>query len=315
MVEPLFFESSRATRDELTELFNFVWPTAAAIWHTRGAIESYVAGNPGVGAAAVTAKFTDGSGIHGAGNLKRIICEQSWETQQERLARVLLVDVCAVYESWLSMILADLGAGSRDRETELQSPTDATGSAGVWACIRNLTALESSVLDSAFGAALRSSRKNKKAHLDNLLRCYRYFKECRNSIVHRGAIGNQKAVDAYQEFSAVATPTSLGIKEVPAHEVITLGSPVRLRLRGVVGLSDIVVRMIHTIDAELCRSARSEVYLLHRWKKCHGSRKLLSADPVRRRRQVTKLCGALNLPAPTNHVAFEGWLREKRLVL
>lgn len=147
------------------------------------------------------------------------------------------------------------------------------------------------------------------------MRCYRYFKECRNCLVHGSGLADEKAVKAYAEFSSVSTPADLDVKEVPTHEAPVLGNPIKLHLRGVVGFSDIVMRIVSTLDAELSRSIKAEKHLKSQWMKRHGRRySVKTKDSVARSKQIQRLMKRLDLPMPKRTIELEQWLRAQQLV-
>ncbi|KXK11969.1 MAG: hypothetical protein UZ14_CFX002002549 [Chloroflexi bacterium OLB14] len=171
------------------------------------------------------------------------------------------------------------------------------------------------MLINAFYENLCSHRKNSKDKLDNLLICYRYFKECRNSIIHRDGIADEKTEEAYRNFSLIANPSDLGVKEVPIHFPIERYKPVNISLRGVVGLSDIVLRIIATIDAELSRSTNAENEFVSRWKSNITKQIQLNKLADKRRKQIVGSVLSLGFPHPTRTDQIEKFIKEHGLFL
>ncbi|ULA66381.1 MAG: hypothetical protein LZF62_50371 [Nitrospira sp.] len=317
MARPVLFEPSRGILTELTQLFDFVWPTAAAMWNLRWQVQGFIAVTPNVTNLDLHARFVQGSTIHGAGNLRGACIDKSWDDQAAQFAKFLLVDICALYESWVSQVLICLGSSKASIEKNLQFPTSIVNGRpnGIRAAIDDLTNPESSVMRLTFYDSLKSSPKNSLANLDNLLRCYRYFKECRNALIHHGGVASRQTIEAYLAFCSVATPAALDVSEVPMHQPPIPGAPIKLNLRGVVGLSNIVLRIVSTIDAELSRSVKAEQYLKNVWLSHHGRRyclKTKSSDA--RSKQIHRLIVKLGLPKPNVTTEIEQWLRHHSLV-
>ena len=315
MARPLFFEPSRGTFAELTQLYSFVWPAAAGMWNLRWQVRGFLEAAPLATNEDLLARFVRGSGIQGAGNLRGDCVAKTWDEQQRLFAKFLLVDICALFESWITQVLRCLGLPGGNAEKYLQFPTTTTRGIrkGVQAAIDDITSPESAMLRATFYDLLKSSPKNSLANLENLLHCYRFFKECRNCLAHNGGIADVRAVDAYTQFAATAA--ALDVTEVPAHEATLLAEQIRLHLRGVVGFSDIVLRIVSTLDAELSRSARSERHLKNQWLARNGRRySLKTTNAVAKSRQIQRLIGKLRLPKPTQTVALEKWLRAEQLV-
>ncbi|WP_345724855.1 hypothetical protein [Herpetosiphon gulosus] len=147
------------------------------------------------------------------------------------------------------------------------------------------------------------------------MRCYRYFKECRNCLAHKGGIADDKTEDAYKEFLVVATTTNLGVKEVPVHEPIIKGQPIKVELRGITGFCEIILKILTTLDAEFARSEKAEKEFLRRWKNAHVSPIFLTRRNIyQRENKIRGLVRKLQLPEPTTVSDLETWLLSKRLI-
>ena len=207
--------------------------------------------------------------------------------------------------------------GGKKLQKQLHFPTgiDHGKKTGVWAAIDALTTDESPILKVSFYPALLTHGKNSRHQLDNLLRAYRFFKECRNCMMHNGNLADPKAYDAYQDFAQIATKVDLELKEVPQHSPVLLGQPVKISLRGVVGLCDIIMRIVATLDAELARSKQAEREFLRRWSSRFGRRySLKTADLNLRGRQIEQLVQKLGFPRPKETGELARFLIDNKLV-
>jgi hypothetical protein len=302
-----FFAASRNALDAITRLYDFVWPTAAAIWNLRWQVAGYNQVRDGTTTVEeLKARFVEGSGIHGA-NLHRSCLEHSWDKQRADLAFVALVNLFAIYEGWTVELVAEirptLPAGF-DAEKALQFP-NGTGPGGkprgAGVAIQHLSSPTSGAMASDVRPALMAQQGVHAKHLDEMLVVYRYFKECRNSLMHVGGKATANAVSASSDIAALAA-TTLPFK-IPRHSPVLLNAPVVLDLYGVVGFSDIVRRLILTIDAELTGSAAAEAVLKSRWQQTVGVVGLPSGSKERhsaivrhmRRLGVRRLVGTTKL--------------------
>lgn len=248
MARLLFFRTSRSAYRQVSELFDFVWPTVVALWNLRWQVAGFDAAQNSATSEALRARFVAGSGVHGA-NLKRACIEMSWGEEQAQFAKFLLIDLFAIYEAWLSATLGVIGHSRREMEKDLQFPTKNTSGRapeGISAALARLNADKSPMLYATFYTRLCTHSKNSRHHLEGLLICYRCFKECRNSIVHNGGIADQRAADAYTQYSALS-PSTLPFHPTPTCAPVVKDSPVSLSLHGVVGFSDIILRLIATL--------------------------------------------------------------------
>jgi hypothetical protein len=312
----LFFLPSKAVASRITETFDFVWPTASAIWNLRWQVQGLVNALPNVKEQELLGRFVGGSGIRGA-NLKRACIETSWETQQEQFAKFLLFEFCALYETWCELITEQLALPSSSKK-HLQFPpsVSTSGAASGMAAVQQLIQQHpSSVLDAAMHAALSTNRKYSAGHLDELLICYRYFKELRNCLIHGSSSALQKLRSAEQAYEALNAST-LGLSQRPEYVALSDASPPRPSLRGVVGFGEVVLKLVCTIDIELARTTYAEPDFIRRWRVLHGNQPVsVSGQQINRRNwRIGVLVRSLGLPSPVSSSAFASWLRSNNLV-
>lgn len=316
----LYFDTSRIIYEQLTEIFDFVWPTATGMWNLRWQVQGYVLANPETTVKELEGRFVAGSKIHGA-NLQRACIEHDWEKQQEQFAKFLLTNLCALYEAWIKQVMESLSVSDENIGKQLQFPTTINANGvrkGVWSTIDGLTSTKSTFL-TGFYSALSSHPKNSRDKIDDILKCYRFFKESRNCLVHHGGIASDHLLSVYTEFLSVATPEQLGVKEVPVYHPVITGQPIKLSLRGVVGLGDIILKIITTLDAELSQSIYAELEFEKRWRNKHANKYTLKADGTpeklaAKERQLRRLVSGLGFPSPSETSEIESFLRNKGLV-
>ncbi|MFK4135295.1 hypothetical protein ACI2KR_23895 [Pseudomonas luteola] len=315
MNQKLFLTTSKNVARRLTELFDFVWPTAAAIWNLRWQVSGLMAVNPELTHDELQGRFVGGSGIRGA-NLRKACIDSTWEDQQQEFARFLLFEFCSLYEAWCEGSLAELGQDAT-LSKDLQFPTSTTNGTerGISRTTAVINGSQSAILTAAIHQPLLSNRKYSLPHLEQLLICYRYFKEVRNSLVHGGGSPSTRFINAEAAYAALST-TDLGVKEIPEYQPYTQGSPIAVSLRGVVGFGDIVLKLVCTLDIEFSKSTAAEGVFISRWKSVHGqSPVVIAQDPHDRETRIRNLVRKLNLPKPATSDAFLAWLSANRLIV
>ncbi len=307
----LFFPASREATRQITALFEFVWPTAAALWNLRWQVQGFVAEVPTATVDQLKQRFLFGSKIDNV-DLKRTVTDYTWDDQTAIFGSFVLTNAFAIYEQWADQLLHSLGerAGSGKK---LQFP-DRPGKPGMTAIMSSLLATKSPVLTSAYHPVYFANPKYSLPQLANLTLCYRYFKEIRNAQVHSGGIASQHAVDAYTAFQPVSGKAQLGRKGELAFDPVVLGQRVSLNLRGVVGFTDVLIKMIATIDAELCQSAKAEP-LFERALKAAGPRAMFSAKLRKRNAQVSTRCTSAGYPPPKDPVAVYDFMLAHRVIV
>jgi hypothetical protein len=314
MYQKLFFQTSKQIADRLTETFDFIWPTAAAIWNLRWQVQGYVSVVPGASQDELLGRFVAGSGIRGA-NLRKTCVETSWQRQQDQFAKFLLVEICALYEAWCSSVVSELGI-AKSHENSMQFPSGLKpGGAlnGVGLTLAEIRKSVSPDLKATLYPSLKANKKYDLVNLDNLLVCYRFFKECRNAVIHHGGVASQRTVDAYTVFSQLKS-SDLSAKEVPKHYPVKPDAAVLVDLRGIVGFGDIVLKLIATLDAELSTHQKAEVVLAGRWKSVHGVGHFLPTDASAKQERISKSITKLGLPKPKRPEALAPFVRRYRLM-
>ncbi len=285
------------------------------MWNLRWQVGGLVNAIPDIGEEDLLGRFVTGSGIHGA-NLRRACIELSWSDQQHEFARFLLFELCALYEMWCEGTLEELGA-KPDILKDLQFPTSTFRGrpSGIAHAIAGLNSIRSSPLSSGIHPTLTKQRKYSLASIEALMTCYRYFKEARNSLIHGSAQAEQKLVGAESEFAKLSA-SDLSVTEVPTYNKLTPGFPVILDLRGVVGFGDVILRLIATLDAELCQSVSAEKVFLDHWiEKLGRGRITVPQNRSLRTARIKKIVRKSGLPTPTVSSAFEHWLRDRSLIV
>lgn len=320
-MKTLYFSGSNNLIQQITDLYDFVWPTASAIWNLRWQVKGFVneIGLKNINDQNLLNRFDWGSGIHGV-NIKRFYLEKTWDEQQEEFAKFLLINLCSIFESWIDYINNRLCIPKGIIE-QLQFPTivDSKGKVrGVNNAINEITQNKSILIQNAFYPILIKHKKNSKSNLENLLFCYRYFKECRNSFAHRGGLANQKTYDAYLSFLPVAKKSLLGVSEIPIFHPIKIDHPIKISLRGIVGFGEIIIKIVTTLDAELACSLKSEKEIIerfNRWAKEKGKGEIsLKKDLLKRSNQIKRITRNLGFPEPIKTEEIENLLIHERIL-
>lgn len=314
MKEKLFLTASKYSAKRLTEVFDFVWPTAAAMWNLRWQIQGYIANTPTASDAELVGRFVAGSGIHGA-NLRRASIDKTWDEQQQEFARFLLVEFCSLYETWCEGSLQELSSPA-SHSKKLQFPTKIVAgvpTGGVGYVLASLLSSKSTVLSASLYPELIKNKKYSMPHLEALLTCYRYFKELRNSMVHQGGASSQIFLAAEAAYASLSEK-SLGVSEKPDSLPQVTENGISISLRGVVGFGEIILKLICTLDAELTKSSAAEKLFIKRWKNKHGGIIMIKAKRSDRINRIKKLVRQLELPTPTAIPLLDIWLQSQKFI-
>ena len=281
-----FFQATNNALDTLTSLCDLIHPLTVAMWNTRSQVTGTYTVTPNVTPHQMAAKYGLGSGIHGV-NYRRAFVDTPWEAQQESIAWLMLNSILPIYESWVASLQdqvftdvnGNMSAGA------MKNPITAAGG-GIVAEINRLTTTESQIIKDAFYSKYSVKRHRCFSKLNNLMICFRYFKQMRNCYMHNNSIANPDLIDRYNEFCSITSPADLNMSEMPEHYCPVLGQKIRLSLRGVIGFSQIVIQIILTADTELLRSEYAEKELKQRLKATFPNPITISGNQDRATRQI-----------------------------
>lgn len=273
-----FFECTKSALDRITSTFDLVWPLASGLWNLRCSVNGIMQEYPAIKARELAAKFSVGSGLHGV-NYKRAFFERKWHEQQQDLALILLNGLFPVYEEWINAIKDKLNINLA--ASKLQFPQDATQE--ITRCIPN-----KSKSMHEFFITYCNMKDRSVQHIDNYLYCYRVFKEARNCYIHRGGVADTRLCQVYSDYQQgnYNTCQALDVKEVPVFLKPQKDKPIDIDLRGIVGFSSIIIKLILSIETCLIEAPEAEAYFI---KKCQSKKLLkltLSSDKNKRTKQI-----------------------------
>lgn len=316
----LFFESSKTFSKQIVDIYDFIWPTSVALWNLRWQVKGMVAEIPDIDHDVLLGRFVGGSTIRGV-NLKKSCIDTKWEEQANQLAKIMLSEFCALYEAWY-----------KDFNDELTNPLKKSEvkSFEYLSIVNHVSSLQKcSGLESSIYPKLRRHKKYtgqivenpqgskeiifSKKSLESLIHTYRYFKEIRNCNIHHGGFPTENAKNSYGNFKSITT-TELLAKEIPEHPIPDEGQKLNLTLRGVVGLGDIVLKLIATLDAEFASTAQAHNHLKAKWKDKVGPTQTLPSDKKESQNKVEGMFRKMHIAAPNVSDDLLILLRQLKLV-
>lgn len=301
------FGCARDAHFEITRIFDFIQPTIVALWNLRWQVQGFLSQVPAASSHDLANRFALGSEMRG-GELKRACVDTPWDRQKAAFAEFILVTIIAVFEEYTARI-AELAVPARSQRSvskRLQHPS--TGAQSAMAQL----AVPSSVLSGVFQAGVLSNKRHAPQTLNNLLVCYRFFKEMRNMLAHNGGMASQQCLDSYSAFQPIATAAALGLPEVPKYQPVLLNAPIQLELRGVIGLSDVILRIIATYDGQLASSVLAENEVLRRIAPVQKKNQLIKA--TQRDRRILSMVHNAGLPTASITPQFIGFLKNHGVI-
>jgi hypothetical protein len=318
---PFFFLSTQSVNRRLGDMFGFVWASYAGLrelwWQVRG----FRAQFPDLHVDEVSAKFLSGLPLPGGIDLARICLRTEWAEHEQEFAKWILFEACTLYENWAEKVCSEIftPAAAAKHAKDIQFPTgvDRRGrpngyTLAVAGANRNVSAL----MHTEIYPKLKASNLNRWASIEEHLTAYRFFKECRNSIIHSDGVVSQELVDLRAALIAMQSGTPSPFRHAFALPPLTVGLPVPLHLKDCILFGTIVRLLVCTFDAAFSVSQSCEVLLEARIRsvKIAGSAfATFPADPTRYQRRVRRLLVAAKVPEPVNLSNVTSWLQSKRL--
>jgi hypothetical protein len=285
----VFFRASKDALDNITMAFDFVHPLTVSLRYTRRVINE--AGNSKISDAEIDYQqiIDPDCVVHGV-NYKRAFIETSWDTQEENLAWLLLNNLFAIHEGWAQRLYDDVFRGFNYKEKTFVKNLEFPGLTNKFSNYYVIANKHSSALDNAFYNVYKTASGLDFSKLENYLLCYRFFKEARNCYMHHNFVASQQLVDAYNAYLPFATCNDLDVSEVPIIIQPILGQRVELSLRGVIGFSQLVRRIIIITDVNLLRTTAAEKEFIDR-KPNDWNCRTLSRDTSCSKGQVERYSG------------------------
>ena len=303
-----FFDVTEGAAKQFSGLFDFAWAVGPALWNLRWQVRGFLTVVPEATKEEIDGRFVLGSEIQGS-NLKKACIDTPWDEQKSILASFILINAISIYEYWADSILKNF-----DNHSFHSNNLQFDGSNGLPEVVAHLANPNSIVMREAFFPKYRGHRRYSWDKISNLLKCYRYFKEARNSQAHGGGFALERAVSAYRNFKPVSDRQSLGMRGNLVIEPLSSEMPVKLHLRGVVGFCDVLLRLMTTVDAELSKSIQAERLLETKLRNALPNQTMLSSDANTRRKQTIHRCRAAGLPNPINADAVYEFMLDRSII-
>lgn len=275
-----FYEQSKLFEAQITELYDDLWPMVTAIQNLMWQVSGYYHMTGITQNAKLNRKFVDDDDVTNRPNLYRACLERTMDDWKYNLAKNLLTNMFAVYEGWVDMIIPTVTTRNISSKS-LQFP-------GWWqASLSTIQAGHDPLIESTYYDSYKLVNRNYNyGHLDNYFKVYRYFKECRNCIIHNGGVADIKLVNAYNDIIGL-TCADIDVVEFPQIEPIrAIGDKTVLHLRGVVGFSQILIKIVSTLDIEFIKAENSLQYYLGKIKEHNPNPLYPSPDDGKRKKMV-----------------------------
>lgn len=279
MKKKLFFDATTEAIRSLGGAMDDFAAALIAIKNMRCEVQGVLSEWPDVTDEKLNARYNCGCGVNWR-NYRKPFRDQSFESIVISFSWHLLYSACAVFESWLDKMHQD-GFISEYMVKDLQFPLRARK------CLnRNLSGNRSTLMRNTMYPAYSQNPKFRLKNIEELLYGYRLFKEMRNSAIHSGRIVTAKCLNAYNAYVIHCSKAALGVTEVPEVDTMVQGAEIIPRFRGMIGFTDLVIKILVTYDAELIKTSNAENYFVKKYEAKCDKHQILSANAAREHKQI-----------------------------
>lgn len=307
----VFFKSTEDALNNITKLFYLVHPLRTSMQYTRSVMEQMVEENPNADDTYFKSVLDPDDKVHGTGFCEAFL-NTPWQEQEEQLAWLLLNNLFAIHEGWVDSIFHERFKDKGYSKDKFIPRLESTGLSAKFTSYFVTNAKRSQLLSNAFFDTYKNASRLDFSKIDNYMLMYRFFKEARNSFMHGNCIASQRLIDAYTAYSAVATEADLDVTEVPVIVQPVLGQKVHLNIRGVIGFSDFVQRILIISDIYLLQTKAAEGEFISR--KPSGTLLTLNTNPARAKTQIKNVCESVGFLRPIWSEEFQQYMVSNRFI-
>ncbi|MBP1203961.1 hypothetical protein JOD97_001975 [Duganella sp. 1411] len=325
-----FFKATKNVSDELGNMFSFSWASYLGLrelwWQSRG----YASVHPELTAKQIEKKFTGGLPLPGGIDFEELFLKMSWAEHERRVAKSILFEACSMYEQWLEAVCSEMRLPSSRAKViadQLQFPLGHTTGNGIpndyQVALDYLKLHNSMVIGTEFLPNLRKNKLNCLHHLSSYITAYRYFKECRNSLIHSSGKVNARIIKYHLnlvlEQTFVNTPLALPFNHEFSLTIAPEDDTIPLSIQDCKLFATVVQRIIVMLDAELavyqgCEDiVKSRVGSIVKTDKS----KWINLIGSNAKKQATRTNGLLaksGLPKAVDALKVYNWLRAEKVV-
>lgn len=305
----------RATEDALvaiTSIFDFVHPLCASLQYSHKVANEHYKKTSVTNNFSYQTIFDPEKKIHGTNYYKAFV-QTSYEEQEELLAWVLLNNLFAIHEGWGKRLYDDLFINFNYKEEKFIKKLEREGLSSNMRTYFLKSDHISSFMKDAFYDSYKQKSKLDISKLDNYMLLYRVFKEFRNCYMHNNRLASHRLISAYNDYQPIATPRGLDITEVPVLFAPSLHEPVKLSIRGVIGFSCFLQRILIISDLYLLQTKAAEEELINR-KPISWSTKTIGGNTAKQQSHVKRYVSSCGLLKPNYSNELKDYLIHKHIL-
>lgn len=253
-------------------------------------------------------RFLAGSSLT-KGDFLQLAAPDSFADDLAVLVRMSLMTNISLFEGWQDAISEEYGLSNNYKQA-LEWPSQSSyqrlksngqskgpGCTDVLARLRN--GEPSALMVNSFGPALTGAAVYSLNNLDDFYICFRAWKEARNCITHGGGRANSRFIADAQRLTGIAARGLPPLKWFPALPPLAEGEFIDIPFKDMLAFSEVLRRIVCTVDAELAQTKRGERVFLKRFVADRRHKKYeVPFEKARRHKVISEICRRINFPPP-----------------
>ena len=303
-----FFDETKNAYNRITEIYDLIHPIIISFANFKTEVMGFKSVFPNVKEKDVTNRYN----LPGVRSTKtgylNIFMNEDIDVFEGKVSWLLLINIFSIYEGWLEALMN----GPFNDVKQQKSIKKLQYSDDIKAEIIRLQQSESGVMRQCFLPTLQRNTHYTSTDIEDLLKCYRFFKELRNCNIHSDRKVTEGVINAYNEFNLVRS--NIVVKSTFIVPTPIINTEYNLLLDDVIAFSNVVLDLIVVIDAELTCSQVAEDIVLEKFKNLKKKFDL-NSDLTKAGDQCARMAKKSGIRVyPSNRIDFMNYLKTKRLV-
>lgn len=304
-----FFQCTNQALDEISNLYIAIWGIDVGLQNFRRNFFDDYRKSGTIKKDELNIKYCSDCRVSSLDYEKTFITK-SWAEQEEEIAWLLLNSLIPIFEGWWEEI-------KRTRLKTIPSKTilKPDSYAKKVKTFTNLSAHCSKDAQNIFGETYKSSDKYIKQDLELHYICFHLFKCMRNAYMHNGRIAHLALIKTQSEYLSKVSTEKLGVTLAPEFYAARLNERIRADLYGIVGFSDVLIRIITTLDAELMDTIGGDEELAERITETKFREKIdTTTEDKEIKKIITKIFKEAGFSTPKDFKAALNYLKGRHVI-
>lgn len=304
-----FFDETKNAYNRITEIYDLIHPIIISFANFKTEVMGFKLVFPNITEKDVTNRYKLPGVRSTMTGYLNLFMKEEVATFESKVSWLLLTNIFSIYEGWLEQLMNGPFSRVKNRDSvkNLQFP------GSIKSEISSLQETETGIMRQCFLPTLQRNTHYSSTDIDDLLKCYRFFKELRNCNIHNDRKVSQNVVDAYNDFDAIRG--NIIVKSTLIAPAPVLGDDYNLLLDDVIAFSNVVLDLIVVIDAQLTCSYIAEQIVLTKLRDCKN-KLTLNADQIKAGDQCARMARKAGIRVyPSNRIEFMNYLKANRLAL